>query len=274
MFDHRDGCSQRKASKKFNCSQQYISKTIKSKTRIRVYKKKRIPKRTNGQKDKIKIRCDRLYRKLESKSCVIDDESYFTKAHSTINGNNNFYSSDVSQTIARVRFQPQAKFEEKMLVWTCLSDRGVSKPYFVPSGLAVNQNVYLEECIKKRLVPFIEKHHSDGQYLFWPDLATSHYAKTVVNYFEEKNVNFVAKEDNPPNVPECRPVEHFWGILKGLVYENNWQAKDLNQLRSRITKCLKNIDIDLVKSLMESVRYRVGQVRKYGVVEQNSYRNK
>ena len=26
MFDYRGGCSQRKASKKFNCSQQYISK--------------------------------------------------------------------------------------------------------------------------------------------------------------------------------------------------------------------------------------------------------
>ena len=84
-------------------------------------------------------------------------------------------------------------------------------------------------------MPFIEKHHSDGQYLFWPDLATSHYAKNVVNYFEEKTVNIVAKEDNYPNVPECRPVEHFWGILKGFVYKNNWQAKDLNQLRSRIT---------------------------------------
>ena len=163
MFDHRDGCSQRKASKKFNCSKRYMSKTIKSMTRIRVYKKKRIPQRRTGQKDKIKIRCDRLYQNLESKPWVIDDESYLTLSHGTINGNNNFYSSDVSRTLARVRFQPQAEFEEKMLVWTCLSDRGVSKHYFVPSGLAVNQNIYLEEYIKKRLVPFIEKHHSDGQ---------------------------------------------------------------------------------------------------------------
>ena len=45
-------------------------------------------------------------------------------------------------------------------------------------------------------MPFIAKHHSDGQYLFWTDLASSHYAKSVIGYLREKNVQFVEKSDN------------------------------------------------------------------------------
>jgi hypothetical protein len=127
----------------------------------------------------------------------------------------------------------------------------------------------LEECIKKRLVPFIEAHHSDGQYLFWPDLASAHYANSVTDYFDEENIHFVAKSDNPPNVPECRPVEDFWSILKGMVYANNWQAKDLTQLRARIKQSLKNVDLELVKAIFKSSRRRVGKVRTQGVIEEN-----
>jgi len=77
------------------------------------------------------------------------------------------------------------------------------------------------------------------QYLFWPDLASSHYAKIVTEHFEAEGINYVLKKDNPPNVPEARPIEDFWGILKGKVYENNWKAEYLEKLEARIKFCLK-----------------------------------
>ena len=100
----------------------------------------------------------------------------------------------------------------------------------------MNQEIYLNEFIKKKTIPFIEKHHSNGKYIFWPDLTTSHYAKTVVDYMDE-NVNFMKKEDNPANLPKICLIEDFWGILKGKVYMHNYQAKNLNQLHNRIMLC-------------------------------------
>ena len=105
--------------------------------------------------------------------------------------------------------------------------------------------------------------------MFWPDLASSHYAKTVLDYLRAKNVNFVKKDQNPPNVPECRPIENFWGILKGKVYKNNWQAQNLDQLRVRIAYCLKKIDMELVKRISASIQWRVGQIHFKGVIEQD-----
>ena len=40
----------------------------------------------------------------------------------------------------------------------------------------------------------------------------------------ENNINHVDKFDQPVNLSEARPIEDFWSILKGKVYENNWKA--------------------------------------------------
>ena len=63
------------------------------------------------------------------------------------------------------------------------------------------------------MTSFIRQYHADNNYIFWPDQATAHYAKSVINYLNENNVNFVRKNDNPVNVPKCRPTENFWDIL-------------------------------------------------------------
>ena len=83
-----------------------------------------------------------------------------------------------------------------------MSDKGVSTPLYRESGYAVNWEIYLNKCIKKKIIPSIEKHHSDDEYIFWPDLAISHYAKAVVDYMDNKNVNFVKIENNPVNLLE------------------------------------------------------------------------
>ena len=202
--------------------------------------------------------------------CIMDDESYFTLAHTNINGNDRFFTSDIEKTPASLKYKPVEKCSQKLLVWCCFSENGITKPYFRPSGLAVNQKVYLDEMIIKRVIPFIEKHHSDGNYIFWPDLASSHYAKSVIEYLREKKVNFVEKADNPANVPEARPIENLWGCLKGMVYKNNWQADNLDQLKTRIVYCWKKLakdDPELVKRLIMTVRQKVGFIHRNGVIE-------
>ena len=63
-------------------------------------------------------------------------------------GNVIIYSSNVSKTPKSVKNKYVKKFEEKLMVWIAISPRGMTAPYFVRSGLAVNQNMYLEECVK------------------------------------------------------------------------------------------------------------------------------
>ena len=46
-------------------------------------------------------------------------------------------------------------------------------------------------------------------------LATSHYARSVIEWLEKEKIEYVLKKDNPPNVPTQAqvPIEQFWALL-------------------------------------------------------------
>ena len=65
------------------------------------------------------------------------------------------------------------------------------------------------------------------------------------------NVNFVPKEINPPNVPQTRPIENFWGCLTQKVYEGGWEANMEQQLIRRIESKMKEFDTNFVSKLIQ-----------------------
>ena len=141
-----------------------------------------------------------------------------------------------------------------------------SKPLIKESNFAINADVYLRECLQKWLIPYIRENYDDN-YVFWPDKASSHYAKPVIRCLCEEGVNFVEKEDNPANVPKARSIKDFWSILKGRVYAKAWKAKNTHQLTNRIKLCLKQMDLDLVQKLAENTKKRIDTIRRKGVIE-------
>ncbi len=82
--------------------------------------------------------------------------------------------------MSRTNISPISK--KKILVYQAISTRGRSKALIFKSGLAINQFVYRDKCLKKSLIPFLRKYHSHDRYVFWPDLASVHYARTVQDY--------------------------------------------------------------------------------------------
>lgn len=266
FFNNHHGISQRQAARKFGCTQSYICRTLEKKSDIRFYKKKKIPCRTDKQLERIKPLCRHLYRNFRNLDWILDDESYFTLGNTTLSGNDGFYSNDVSATPSNVKFAMKRKFEEKVLVSLIISPKGVSKPLMLKSGLAINKTRYMK-ALRTRLLPFINEHHKNGDYLFWPDLASSHYANEVIDFLDRENVNYVPKVKNPPNVPEARPIEDFWAILKRSVYEHNWHAKSISQLRRRIEYCLKKMDPNVAKRYAMDTSVRLGRIAYKNVIE-------
>ena len=52
-------------------------------------------------------------------------------------------------------------------------------------------------------------------------------------------MNFVSKAINPPNDPQCRPIEDFFWALATKVYAGNWVAKDTPTLVARNLRCVR-----------------------------------
>lgn len=180
-------------------------------------------------------------------------------------GNDFFYTNDLNKCPESVRFKGKEKFPQKILVWIALSERGMSEPLFQESKAeAINGSIYLEKCLKERLLPYIEKYHSDSKFIFWPDLARAHYANSVTDWLSEK-MKFVGKDQNPPNVPQARPIESFWGHLGAKVYEGGWEARTRDQLVNRIKLKLKDFDAKYLQSLMAGIKPKLRKIADEGV---------
>ncbi|VEN60159.1 unnamed protein product, partial [Callosobruchus maculatus] len=76
---------------------------------------------------------------------------------------------------------------------------GISQPYVGRvRAEAVTAEVYTQRCLPK-LLNFINTYHAYDNIIFWPDLASSHYALRTRNWLEQHGMPFVPRNDNPPN---------------------------------------------------------------------------
>ena len=129
-------------------------------------------------------------------------------------GNGHYYSDDRAECPDKVRYVGLEKFPKKILVY-------VSKAVFRPTkSLAIKSTIYINEFLEPVLLLFINRHHSDGKYIFWPDLASARCSKETQAWLSGK-VIYVPKHLNPPKVPQARPIENFWGCLAQKVYEGS-----------------------------------------------------
>ena len=132
-----------------------------------------------------------------------------------------------------------------------------------PSGSSVNSAIYIKECLEKRLLPFIVEFHIDGNYIFWPDLASAHYSNETQAWLRGK-VKYVPKHLNPSKCPK-RPIENFWGCLAQKVYEGGWEAKTEQRLIDRIHRKLREFDLKSVEYLMRGVKAKVKSIGQHWV---------
>jgi hypothetical protein len=205
-----------------------------------------------------------MTRKYAKNNFILDDEKYFTLSNSNVNGNNTYYTSNAKEAADHVYYKFKSKYESKILPWIANSKYSVTRPFFMQTSLAINQEVYLEQCIKRRLMPFIAKYHSNDNYVFWPDKASAYYDKRVVAFYDANKLNYVLKMRNLTNVPQCRLIEDFWGTLSSLVYAKGWKAENVQQLKKRIKFCLKKIDFESVKASVSGVVRKLRKVGKEG----------
>lgn len=259
--------STRALARSLGCTQQHVWKTIHKKTSLACKKKRKAPFYTPEEEKKCKSACRRLYALSAGKDFIIDDEKYFSLSGTHMPGNSYYWCNnrDGDATMPqRHQVKSKRKFEAKLMLWMAVSPAGIAKPFVVPSGLAVNKEVYVKECLQSRLLPFIRDNHSPNSYLFWPDKASSHYAKTTQEFLTTNNVPYVQRDDNPTNLPQCRPIEDMFGQLSQEVYRNGWEAKNVSELRKRVLYCIRKMDFSSVQAKCSQVRHELRACYTHG----------
>lgn len=197
--------STRDLAKKFRTSIGMIQR-IKRRNDLKTYKKQKVPKQTPEQKSRAKTRARKLYSCILDNvdQCILmDDETYVKEDSRTLPGPQ-FYTKSVGERVPTADTTvAMEKFGQKVLIWQAICTCGLRSSIFYTKG-TINAEIYQKECLKNRLLPLYRKHQSPP--LFWPDLASAHYAKSTLQWLTENNIKFVEKDINPPNCPQLRPI--------------------------------------------------------------------
>ena len=101
-------------------------------------------------------------------------------------------------------------------------------------------------------------------FIFYEFLCEIDIQKTQ-DFLTQNDTYFVPRDHNPPNSPQIRPIENFFGILKQHVYAGNWSAKSREGLIRRIKKCVAEIDMTMVIKMFQNLKPKIIQANINGL---------
>lgn len=224
------------------------------------YRAIKVPNRNDKQSETAKKRSRLLYDKVLTKhnGClVMDDETYIKMDLKQLPGQKFYAAKERLGVVDKYKFVKVDKFCKKLLIWQAICSCGFkSKPFVTSSTL--DSKIYIKECLQNRLLPFIRQHQDPV--LFWPDLASCHYSKATMAWYEANGVDVVPKDMNPPNCPEFHPIEQYWADIKGKMKKTGVIVKNDKDMTARFNKAAAEITQAHVRDMMGSIK---GKVRNF-----------
>lgn len=265
-FIAKPSISNRKVAKILKISETSVRRG-KSALNIKSKKKHSSPKYEKDQAQRCKTNAWKLYKRIVSggvkKIVVIDDETYVPLDPSEIPGTQYYNEVEGHPLDITYKLKPKSKYVKKFLVWQAIASTGAVSEPFITKG-TINRFVYRDECIKRTL-KFIDSIADRNQVLFWPDMATSHYAKVVIEKLELEKIDYVSKSDNLPNCPQVRPIEKYWALCKDKYKAFPNECKDLATFKRRWKTLSEQVARNSGQMLFQNFTRRISQVGKFGV---------
>jgi len=164
---------------------------------------------------------------------------------------------------------PKSDYEPKLNVWIGFSNKGVCLPFISKFSDKIDQETYLNKCVKKRLVPFVTQNHADlNKTVLWADPDSFCHAKPILAHLDEQKIKYVDKNDNPGYRVKCQ--QYFWNYLRNRVYNNgDWWADDEDELEERIRECIsEELDMDRVASIANDTQKRIEEMTTKGAIKE------
>jgi transposase len=174
---------------------------------------------------------------------------------------------DCRKTRVMIRRMPNEKYRKDCIiertkqgsgsigVWACINYNGVGEVRIFKGRL--NQHSYID-ILRTNLQKSIDHlHENDNEIIFQQDNAPCHTAKSVQKWFSE---NKITPMRWPANSPDLNPIENLWSWLDSKI--SNDQVKNVNDLESSVLKHLKNVPIQIIQNLVDSMPRRIFECYK------------
>ena len=101
------------------------------------------------------------------------------------------------------------------MVWGGISANSRTNLIFVPSGVKINPKTYRDLILETEVKSAGHKLFRNSNWIFQQDGAPAHTANVTQQWFRDKKIEFISKEEWPPSSPDLNPMDYsVWSILE------------------------------------------------------------
>lgn len=136
------------------------------------------------------------------------------------------------------------------MVWAGFAANGTTYIAFCRSRMDSNE---YQELLADYLLPSAPLITS-GDWTFMQDNAPIHRSASTKSWMEANGVKLLTW---PALSPDLNPIENLWGWLVRKVYAHGRQFKSVSELKLAITETWSQIPIELMQSLVFSLKTRM-----------------
>lgn len=140
-----------------------------------------------------------------------------------------------------------------VMVWASFCAAGTVSIEFISTRM--NSSDY-QNVLSVNLLPFMRR-HARARYTFQQDNAAIHASTSTKAWFASHGVDVM---EWPACSPDMNPIENVWGIIVRRIYRNGKQYHSMQELKDAILAEWQNLDVPLLKNLVDSMPNRVFSV--------------
>lgn len=138
-----------------------------------------------------------------------------------------------------------------VMVWAGVSATGRTPLVFVEKGVKINAESYLEDILKKHLIPWAHSHYGEAECTFQQDSAPAHKAKRTQDWCRLHLPNFIAAEEWPANSPDLNVMDYrAWAILEEKACSTRHSS--VESLKSSLKKAWDEIPQEVLQRAVDS----------------------
>ncbi|EYC34439.1 hypothetical protein Y032_0001g415 [Ancylostoma ceylanicum] len=259
--------SMRKMAEDLKISDRSVRRIVQGKLNCRSYRLQKCQALTSENKHKrVEICRALLERAADGRHLkfVFSDEKLFTVQAFHNRQNDRILSESMEEANRNGRLVPKKAHPQSDMVASFITSDGNSPLIFVDSGVKINRQNYLDDVLKKHLIPWLHSHFGDRPYTFQQDGAPAHTAKMVQEWCRANLSDFIAAEEWPPCSPDLNPLDYsIWSILEAKACATSHSS--VGSLKAALLKAWEDIDLEYLRRTVDAFPHRLREcIRREG----------
>ncbi|CAO4366563.1 unnamed protein product [Caenorhabditis nigoni] len=254
--------SMRKMSEEVHTSVRSLRRIVRNVLKMKAYRVRKVAILSERNKLARLRKCKALLsgtRRGTHLTTVFTDEKLFNLEAEFNPQNHRVYASGPQEANSNGRLIHRAAHPQQIMVFGGITSNGKTPLVFVEPGVKVNQDYYLNEILKKVMLPWSQSHFGTQNWTFQQDGAPAHTAKRVQQWCEANFPNFIRGKEWPASSPDLNPMDYsVWGTLQAKVQAR--PHKNLEDLKKSLLTEWDNLSPDYLRATIDAYPKRLMEV--------------